>query len=215
MKKSIIIFALILSSILIVHYSLQNNRDYSVFKSTLKYIINDHMNTKKEMDIIIGSSSALNLNSNQFLKCGNWINRGIGNSTIRDNMRYINYSSIFKTTKMVLIYAGENDISFNMGTTFVINQYKKLISNILIKNTDTRIHILAIKPSPRRQRYFESFQLLNNAMKEYSQTNKSISFYSADWKNSTERGLFTNDNIHLTENGYRELTKEFNLSCKT
>lgn len=214
MKKSVITLALICSSILILHYSLQYNRNYKILKSTLKYIINDHINTSENIDIILGSSSALSLDSRLFLKCGKWINRGIGNSTIKDNLRYIDYSTYITTAKMVLIYAGENDIFFNMDTAFVINQYKKLISGVLIKNTNTKIHLLAIKPSPRRRHYFENFQQLNSAMEEHSQTNKNIFFHSADWTHLSERNLFTNDNIHLTNNGYRELTREFNLSCK-
>lgn len=210
----LIILGLLIPIALYTYTKIYHSKKYNILVDTLIYFFKD-TNNNIEMDLMIGSSSILRLESNTFLKCGNWINRGLGASTLIDTKRYINHSPSRAIYSKILIYAGENDLANNQPVNAVFTNYKKLLSILKSKYREANIHILAIKPSPVRHELFSSFENLNKKLYIHSLNSEKVFFHSFKWPKQDNfiSKYFTNDNIHLSSLGYIALTKEFNKTC--
>lgn len=193
-------------------YKIKKNE---VISTTLLYIYQDFfVDSHTQHNLMLGSSTIKNIDHQRFLSCGPWLNRGIGNSTISAFKRYLSITSLDITPAKILLYAGENDLSRGGSIENTIHSYNELIQNLLAKYPKSDLHIIAIKPSPRRHDYWESFDIVNNSLEELPNELKNLYFHS--YKNH-EKGFglssFANDGVHLSGEGYRVFTADFNKGC--
>lgn len=214
-KISSSLVALILLILLLVGFTffLFNNQELKVLAG---YIFEDVFLESSDQDLMLGSSSILRLKPREHLRCGFWLNRGIGNSTISSLKRYIYISSLFHTPTKILIYAGENDISKGSSVARTIREYEELLLYILKKYPVAELHVIAIKPSPARRDFWDKFQRVNEALEKYLGQIQRAYFHSPNWNAQTEKELasFTNDGVHLTYHGYTLFTSEINKLCR-
>lgn len=197
----------------IFFYKVKNNE---VISTTLLYVYQDFfVEADKPNNLMLGSSTIRKIDSKKFLACGPWLNRGIGNSTLSVLENYLSITPLAIIPAKILLYAGENDISRGDSIESTIHSYKELIQSLLVEYPGSDVHIIAIKPSPKRRKYWESFGIVNSALDVFSTESNNVYFHS--YSNQEEGyGLssFASDGVHLSEEGYSVFTTGFNKGCK-
>ncbi len=164
-------------------------------------------------NLMVGSSSIMRMDAENVLKCGTWINRGIGSATIDDIKTYIRLTALRPQPPSILLYVAENDIAGGQPVTQVTSNFVTLSEVIKKKFPSAQLHVLAIKPSPARTRYWAQFNAVNDFFREYAKTHPKVKFYDPSWpktSNTIDTRFFVDDGVHLTALGYRQFTKEFN-----
>ncbi len=193
-------------------YVLANNR---IVLRTLNYYWED-IGVHENRNLLLGSSSIERLNAERYLYCSLWLNRGLGNATIADIDRYVRFTPLSLDPPMILLYAGENDISHGMTVADTVSAYKLLIGRLLTSFPHSRIHILGLKPSPAREKDWQKFSNLNQELREFTEEVRRVYFHSFPEANlEAEDTIFSKDGIHFTENGYKAFTFEINKLCNT
>lgn len=183
--------------------------------TTLKYVLEDLILRHKSYDLMLGSSTVKRLNASVFLECGNWLNRGIGSSTIPDLNAYLQMSYLEIEPSIILLYAGENDISRGFDTEETIVLYKSLIKNLLDKYPNSDIHAIAIKPSPSRVRYLKDFILFNDDVEIFADKLDKFYFHrQPEGQRGYSQISFSIDGVHLSNQGYKTFTSGFNNECR-
>ncbi len=207
------IFAiLLLVSIALLVYRAINSE---VSSTTIRYLFLDIFIEHKKYDLLLGSSTIKRLNQDKYLACGVWLNRGIGNSTVSNLNNYIRMTYLSIEPSRILLYAGENDISRGMSVDKTIDSYKKLVQNLIYRYPDSDIHIISIKPSPKRHGNWKEFNALNDLLEVFSGELKRVYFHSyKKWQKEYSQSSFVDDGIHLTDEGYYTFTLGFNKTCK-
>ena len=180
---------------------------------TVQYVYQDLFQAHEHTDLMLGSSTVQRLNTSAYLDCGDWLNRGIGNSRVPDVRRYLALTFLPIKPSRVLLYAGENDLSAGLSVGDTLTAYRELVEGLLQSYPDSDIHIFALKLSPARRAHWSKFQELNRALQALSQESDRVSFHSHHLNGDGAPG-FLNDGIHLTDAGYRRFTLEFNRTCR-
>ena len=206
---------LVVSGLVALFLGLIIIRNDEVLHTNIKYVLTDYMVNTEHANLMIGSSSIARLNPALINHCGKWINRGIGNSQLKDVIRYVLYSPN-KTLDNILIYAGENDVSYGLSIKQTVDRYKELLIGILKRHPDTLIHVLAIKSSPKRQSYWAAFRQVNLEIEAYVRSHTNIYFYHSSHlhNENTLHDYYQSDGIHLNTLGYLHFINGFSEQCK-
>lgn len=187
-----------------------------VVSTTYAYVLEDRETDHGSKNLMLGSSSLELLNQDELLKCGAWLNRGIGASRISSLSNYLMISPLVIDPAKILLYVGENDISWGMSADDALARLKEFIDELNTRYPKSEIHIIAIKPSPGRKEHLEQFATFNNSVNNYQQDVDGVYFHNhPEGENGFQHTSFAEDGVHLTEEGYKVFTAEFNKACKT
>jgi len=180
------------------------------------YIQEDKLQVKKQINLLLGSSSILNLKPKNHLNCGEWLNRGLGSSHISNIISYLNSTVLIIKPRLIIIYAGENDLSNGKTIDSVYKDYIKLLTLINQLYPLSKIYIISIKNSPKRKRAWNSFTEFNQLIYELSLVKERITFFNVNdtLDHSNKSQHYLKDGIHLTSRGYYLFTKGINTACK-
>ncbi|MEI2724885.1 MAG: GDSL-type esterase/lipase family protein [Verrucomicrobiota bacterium] len=86
------------------------------------------------------------------------INRGFGGSHLSDSVAFIERIVIPYQPRLVLLYAGDNDIAAGKSPAQVFADFKEFVAKVQGRLPQTRIAFIAIKPSPSRMPVHRSDQ---------------------------------------------------------
>ncbi|MDH5424041.1 MAG: hypothetical protein OEY29_03480 [Gammaproteobacteria bacterium] len=191
-------------------------RHYKPLLLAYIYSFMDNKSSKSAKNISIGSSTVERMDHERYLACGKWRNRGFGSSVISHSIEYIKHQAFSHNTKSILVYAGENDIAYGKNTKQTLVDFKKLIGLLSVKYPKAMINIFAIKLSPKRTVFSKAYIKLNKDINAYAATLKNAMFFSSKLSNNilNDSKFYLTDQLHLSHEGYRELTREFNIKCK-
>jgi lysophospholipase L1-like esterase len=135
------------------------------------------------------------------------INRGFGGSQIVDSILYVNRIVIPYQPKIVVLYAGDNDLASGKTPWQVLKDFKKFVSLVHLKLPETKIAFISIKPSPARASLLQSMKEANGLIKDYTLRDKKLSYIDVftpmlaqDGKPRSE--LFIEDRLHMNRDGY-------------
>jgi lysophospholipase L1-like esterase len=92
------------------------------------------------------------------------VNRGFGGSELSDTLFYADRIILPYKPRVVVIYAGENDLWAGKAPETVLNDFQMLRAKIHAALPATRIIYLAIKESPARARIRPQVQLANKLL---------------------------------------------------
>jgi lysophospholipase L1-like esterase len=135
------------------------------------------------------------------------INRGFGGSQIADTVHFAPRLILKHQPRLVVFYAGDNDIAAGKSPQRVCEDFQALIQAIHKELPRTKVVFLAIKPSRARWQQAEKQQQAN-ALIEALCTKDERLFYLDIVKpmlgddGKPRRELFVSDGLHLTEKGY-------------
>jgi lysophospholipase L1-like esterase len=140
------------------------------------------------------------------------INRGFGGSQISDVNYFAHRIVLPYKPKVIVFYAGDNDIAAGKSPKRVFDDFRKFVKFIHNSLPKTHIIFISIKPSLSRWSFWPIAKKANLMVKELSEKDQRLVFadigkvlLGRDGKPNTK--LYVNDNLHLNSKGYEAWTK--------
>jgi len=135
------------------------------------------------------------------------INRGFGGSEIADAIRFTHRIVLPYEPRMVLLYAGDNDIANGKSASEVLADVQRFVDLVHESLPETRIAFIAIKPSIARWKLVDEMEKANNLVREYAAANDRVEYIDIFTPMLGEDGwprqeLFMEDGLHLNDEGY-------------
>ena len=136
------------------------------------------------------------------------INRGFGGSELADSTFYVDRIVIPYRPKMVVLYAGDNDLASGKTPQQVFEDYKAFVGRVHQKLPATRIAFISIKPSPARASLLQSMKDANGLIKAYATHARKLIYIDVFTPMLAKDGsprpeLFGPDRLHMNSEGYR------------
>ncbi len=160
--------------------------------------------------VFIGASSIVRWNLREsFPELGpQAINRGFGGSLAADSTRYADRVVIPYKPRMVVFYAGDNDVEANHTPAQIAGDFTAFERKVHAALPTTEIVFISIKPSIRRFPWIEQIKGANALVREYCATHPHLTFVDIvpqmlgpDGKPRKE--LLVEDGLHMTPAGYK------------
>jgi lysophospholipase L1-like esterase len=114
--------------------------------------------------------------------------------------------------RAILIYEGDNDISAGIPPAVVLRTFTELVERIHRRFPDTRVYVLAVKPSPSRWKCWEGMRELNALLLGACEKDSLLHFVDVatpmlDDKGEPRPELYIGDRLHLSADGYALWTR--------
>jgi lysophospholipase L1-like esterase len=152
--------------------------------------------------LFIGSSSIrLWTNLAQTFPGHRVLNRGFGGSQLADSVAFVGRIVTPYKPKLVLLYAGDNDIASGKSPERVLGDFKAFVGRIHFALPDTHIAYIAIKPCPAREQYLDQVKAANRLICDYATANDRLLFIDVFTPMLTKEGrpradLCIQDGLH-------------------
>jgi lysophospholipase L1-like esterase len=135
------------------------------------------------------------------------INRGIDGTEISDALRYVDRLVLRYEPRLVVLYAGDNDISVGRLSEQVSVDFERFVRVVHAKLPQTRILYVGIKPSPLRWMQIDRMRLANQVIRTICERDDRLAFLDFDglmlgWDERPRRDLYAEDGLHLSPQGY-------------
>jgi lysophospholipase L1-like esterase len=127
--------------------------------------------------------------------------RGFGGSQLSDSVAFADRIVTPYKPRLVLLYAGDNDIASGKSPERILRDFKAFVSKIHAALPDTRIAYIAIKPCPLREKYLDQVKTANQLIQEYATSDKRLLFVDVFTPMLTKEGrpradLCLKDGLH-------------------
>ena len=158
--------------------------------------------------LVIGSSSIrLWTNVAQAFPGHKVINRGFGGSQVADSVAFVDRIVTPYQPRLILLYAGDNDIAGGKTPETVLSDFKAFVGKIHAALPGTRIAYIAIKPCLAREKFLEQVKTANRLIREYCGTDERLLFADVFTPMLNPEGrpradLCVKDMLHLNAHGY-------------
>lgn len=135
------------------------------------------------------------------------INRGFGGSLYQDLRYYADRIILPVRPRTIVLYAGDNDIAAGLAPQQVCRDFCSLVSWIHCQLPETRVVVIAIKPSPSRWKYFPKTQEANRLLRCVADQNEFLEMVDVVPPMLGPDGLprpelYLDDQLHLNKDGY-------------
>ncbi len=135
------------------------------------------------------------------------VNRGFGGSTLADCVKHMDQLVLPHKPRLVVIYAGDNDLAGGRTADQVLLDFVELASRIQEQLPKTQIVFVSIKPSPARIDLLGRIREANTKIRDYITTKRYLRYVDVFTPmldaNGKPRGeLFGSDSLHLNAEGY-------------
>ena len=158
--------------------------------------------------LFVGSSSIRGWKLDKSFPGLNAINRGFGGSQIADSIHFADRIIIKHQPRVVVLYAGDNDIAKGKSPATVTSDFTKFTVKIHESLPETKIVFIAIKPSLARWKLVEKMRTANDGIRAICDKHPRLEFVDIDTPMIGDDGkpkpeLFLKDGLHMTEAGYQ------------
>lgn len=135
------------------------------------------------------------------------INRGFGGSQLADSVTFADRIVIPYQPRVVVLYAGDNDLNAGKTPEIVFADFKAFVAKIHAALPQTRIVFIAIKPSPSRWKLRDSIVRANGLVAAECARDPRLAFADIYTPMLNAQGeprpeLFVKDMLHINEAGY-------------
>jgi lysophospholipase L1-like esterase len=135
------------------------------------------------------------------------IKRGFGGSQLLDCVKLVNHLVLPYKPRMVVVYAGENDLNEGASPRDVAERFTAFVQAVKAELPETRIAFVSIKPSPSRAGMLAAVRETNELIRAYSATEPHLDFIDVfssmlDVDGKPRPELFLGDLLHLNAEGY-------------
>ncbi len=177
-------------------------------KDIAAFAKSDHENPPPKNGIVfVGSSSIRLWDLKKSFPAMSVINRGFGGSHLADVVHFVRTLVIKHQPRLVVLYAGENDIAAGAKPAQVAGDFREFVRIVHKELPETEIIYLSIKPSVARWKIVEELRTANRLIEEECKKDRLLRFLDVatpllgdDGK--PRRELFADDGLHLNEKGY-------------
>jgi lysophospholipase L1-like esterase len=158
--------------------------------------------------LFVGSSTIQRWDTARYFPDLKIINRGISGSELSDALRYVDRIVLPYEPRLIVVYAGDNDISAGWISEQVAVVYERFTRAVHAKLPQTRILYIAIKPSILRWTQIDRMRSANAIIRAYSERDDRLGYIDFDtlmlgWDERPRRELFVEDGLHLSPQGYQ------------
>ena len=135
------------------------------------------------------------------------LNTGFGGSTYAELFHYRQELIGQYTPDMVIIYEGDNDVTGSDTVDEIFDKAQELYSYLAQELPETKVFILAAKPSPLRWNLKPLYDALNGHFADFAEKNDQFSYIDIWNPMLGENGkplpsIFLSDSLHMNEAGY-------------
>lgn len=135
------------------------------------------------------------------------INRGFGGSQIIDSVRYAKRIVIPYKPRLVVLYAGGNDINGGKTAEQVAADYRAFVKTVHDALPATRIAYISIAPNPARWAQADRVRAANALIEAHTRTDERLTFINVFPKMLGEDGqprpeIYVADRLHMNPKGY-------------
>ena len=135
-------------------------------------------------------------------------NRGISGSQIVDATHFADRLILPFKPRLIVFYAGDNDINAGKSADQVLADYKQFVAKIHAALPDTRNLFLPVKPSPSRWKQYPTQQKANRSIEEFSKGDKRLEYVDLVTPMLGSNGeprpeLYKADKLHMSAEGYK------------
>lgn len=201
--------------------TLQANEPKAAVKSPLRFAKQieafarqDQKNPPKPGGVVfVGSSSIRRWDLQKSFPELNALNRGFGGSQISDVLHFANETVLKYKPRTLVFYCGSNDLANGKTPLRVFSDFRTFTKLLFEQSPNTRLILLAVKPSPRRVHILEKVRQTNDLIREAVKKDRRIVFLDdafnllMDGQGNIREELFVDDRVHLNEAGYQLWTK--------
>jgi lysophospholipase L1-like esterase len=171
--------------------------------------------------LFIGASSIVRWNLPEYFPelGAKAINRGFGGSQSVDAVRYVDRIVVPYHPRVVVYYAGDNDVEANIPAQEIAHQFTLFDQKVHTALPQTRIVFISIKPSIRRWKWIDTIKSANAMVKEYCAKHPNLAFMDIEQQMLGADGkpnpaLLVEDGLHMTPAGYKIWTAALNPLLK-
>lgn len=168
----------------------------------------DARNATPANPIVFAGSSSIRLwNTGERFGGRPVVNRGFGGSQLFEVNRYIRETVLRYSPRIVVLYAGDNDINAGRTPDQVVSDYETFVRTVHASDATVDIVFIAIKPSLQRWALWPKMREVNDRIRASARA-RAHTHYSdlatpmlgADGTPRPE--LFVGDGLHMTPAGY-------------
>lgn len=160
--------------------------------------------------LFVGSSSIRLWDDleNHFSDSRGVIKRGFGGAKISDCTRYLNRIVVPYKPRLVLVYAGDNDLAEGQQPHEVYKDFVRFVEKLHGVLPGTRAAFISIKPSPARAALLPQIRETNERILRFTAAHGNLNFIDVftpmlDAAGHPRRELFLPDALHLNGAGYK------------
>ena len=160
--------------------------------------------------LFVGASSIVRWNLPEYFPelGAKAINRGFGGSQSVDAVRYVDRIVVPYHPRVVVYYAGDNDVEANIPAQEIAHQFMLFDQKVHAALPQTRIVFISIKPSIRRWKWIDTIKSANAVVKEYCAKHPNLAFMDIEQQMLGADGkpnpaLLVEDGLHMTPAGYK------------
>ncbi len=134
-------------------------------------------------------------------------NRGFGGSHLNDSVFYFDRIVAPYKPKMIVLYAGGNDINFGKTPEAVFAAFTNFVAKAHQALPKTRVAYISIAPNPSRWSQVEQVKAANKLIEDFTKKDSNLAFINIFPAMLGEDGkpkpdIFLKDNLHMNEKGY-------------
>lgn len=140
------------------------------------------------------------------------INRGFGGSYLSDSVRFADRIVIPYKPKLIVMYAGGNDINAGRTPESVFHDFKAFVAKVHAALPSTRIAYISIAPNPARWSQVEKVKAANALVAEFARRQRKVEYIDVFSHMLGPDGMprpeiFSADRLHMNERGYELWTR--------
>ncbi len=140
------------------------------------------------------------------------INRGFGGSMISESTYFADRIILPHKPSTIVMYAGDNDIWLGKSPELTAEHFQAFVDKTHAALPRTRIIFISIRPSIARWNVVEKFREANRLIRQFIETDPRLFYVDIDDAMLGPDGkprpeLFIEDQLHLTDEGYRIWTE--------
>ncbi len=134
-------------------------------------------------------------------------NRGFGGSQMEDSAHFAERIVIPYKPRVVVVYAGGNDLAAGKTPDRVITDFKALTAKIHAALPETKVFFVSLYPTVARWKIDDQMRAANGLIEAYTKTEPWMGYIDIRTKmTGTDGGprpeLLRADNLHLNDTGY-------------
>ncbi len=163
--------------------------------------------TPSDPILFVGSSSIRMWRTHEAFPDLPVINRGFGGSHISDVLYFTDRIVLAYRPKIIVFYAGDNDIAGKKSAQHVLEDYRKFVTLVSRESPQVRFIFVTIKPSGRRWESWPEMHEANELIRTFSEKDDRLFFADLgtsllDGEGKPDDGFFLDDRLHLNARGY-------------
>ena|SRR5436190_1689322 len=189
--------------------ALAQNKTNSFEKEILAFEASDKTNPPPKNAILFIGSSSIRMWKTLAQDFPDYrvINRGFGGSQISDSIYFADRIVIPYEPRVIVFYAGGNDINAKKSPETVFNDFKTFVGKVREKLPGTKLVYISIAPNPARWAQIEQVREANKMIRDYTMKEAGLSFVDVHPSMLGEDGqpqpdIYLADKLHMNEKGY-------------